>query len=83
MSIECVAGFKSLYVEYEGSIDTLKSIYPDLKIVRAQKELDSPQGTGVFIFEDNGSYSVRIFGGCPNYVNGECKLKDECITFYD
>jgi hypothetical protein len=77
---ECVKGCKSIFINFSGAVEELRVIFPKYKTVNSINELSNPTGGGVYVFANGQSFDIAIYGGCPNYVQGECRLKDGCIS---
>ena len=69
----------SSYKSYAGTPDGLRQYFPKFKMVDTLNELTNPKGKGVYVLRDGKILKVRIFGGCPNFINGKCSLTN-CIS---
>lgn len=77
---DCIGGRRSIFLTFSGNLDEVKKIFPNFKTVDNFNELTNPTGSGVYVLANGQSFDIAIYGGCPNYVRGECRLKNGCIS---
>ncbi len=77
---ECIKGRKSIFINFSGTKEELEEIFPKFKKADNLNDLTNPKGSGVYVLDNGQSFDIAIYGGCPNYVQGECRLKDGCIS---
>lgn len=77
---ECIRGRRSIFINFSGTKEKLKQISPNFKNADNLNDLTNPMGSGVYVLDNGQSFDIAIYGGCPNYVGGECRLNDDCIS---
>ncbi len=78
--LDCVGGRMSVYLDHSGSIDKIKILFPKAVVVNTFNQLSNVSDKGVYLLNDDGRLVVRIYGGCPNFLQGKCSLGEKCIS---
>jgi len=77
---ECVGGRNSVFLNFSGTVDELLEYYPNLIHLNTFNEITNVTSAGVYVLKEKDYLQVRIFGGCPNFLQGKCSLGEKCIS---